>query len=148
MWNDLLQNSANQVSSQISGEENLSEKKKGAKRISLLQAALNSGDIDLAMLLIAGLESQQTNTIAGKLMTSIQEKQKERQAIADQMTSEKDPAKASALNEKAANIGTDIGLLQILLQDIMSQKNEAQQMASNYLKSKHDTAQAIIRNMG
>jgi hypothetical protein len=52
------------------------------------------------------------------------------------------------LNTKASGVGTEISMLQTFLQDVMSQKNEAQSMTSNFMKAKHDTGMAIIRNIG
>ena len=113
----------------------------------LLEAALACGNIDLAMLLIAGLETREANELAKGLMEKIQEKQAERRKIGEDLGAEKDSGKAAKLNNEAGAIGTDIGIFQTFLQDVMAQKSEAQQMASNYLKSQRDTAQSIIRNM-
>lgn len=149
MWNQVVNDSLNQ--SMIQGSRNTANEsaQKTKKMELLLQLALNSGNIDMAMLLISGLETRRANELAGTIMGRIQELQKERQAfVTDMSKKNQDPQEAARLNNMAGDKSTEISLLQTLLQDLMAQKNEAQQMASNYLKSKHETAQAILRNIG
>lgn len=116
----------------------------------LLQLALASGNIDLAMLLMSGLETRQCNEVAAGLMNQIQDLQSQRKAYAEEMGKlgkNGDPSKFQEFNIKAGDIGTEISLLQTFLQDVMAQKNESQAMASNFLKAKHETSMGIIRNM-
>lgn len=144
-WNKIVQDSTAKNSLENSKQCQGSSKTEKMKR--LLEAALACGNIDLAMLLIAGLETREANELAKGLMEKIQEKQAERRKIGEDLGAEKDSGKAAKLNNEAGAIGTDIGIFQTFLQDVMAQKSEAQQMASNYLKSQRDTAQSIIRNM-
>jgi seryl-tRNA synthetase len=85
-------------------------------------------------------------------MQRMQQLQEQRRGLSSQMAATGDQAKdaqnAQSVNAKMADIGTEMNLLQTLLQDIQSRKNESQQMASNLLKSRHDTGMGIIRNMG
>lgn len=147
MWDQVVTDSNNQASVQNGANAAHASDQKSKKLQLLLQAALASGNIDMALLLMAGLESQQANAIASGLLQNIQARQQERSAIAEQIGKEKDPGKASELNTKAGNLSTDIQLMQTFLQDVMSQKSEAQSMASNLLKTRHDTGMSIIRNM-
>lgn len=52
----------------------------------------------------------------------------------------------SSLNLQASNIATDISLLQTFLQEVSSEKQEAQTFASNFIKNRHETAMGILRN--
>lgn len=152
MWEDVLQNSANQVSYQTGKNEELNEKKKMKELEMILDAVLKSGNIDLAVLLISGLEAHAANGVAKSLMKKMQTLQQERRSISEKIgklgNSPEDAKQANVLNLQAGGIGTEMNMLQTFLQDVIAQKNEAEQLASNYLKSKHDTAQSILRNMG
>jgi hypothetical protein len=129
---------------------NSADAKKAKKQQLLLQLALSSGNMDMAMLLISSLETRQANQIAGGLAQQIQKLQDQRSQIAEQMgqLGNDKQSDLSKLNTQASGIGTEISMLQTFLQDVMSQKNEAQTMASNFLKSRHDTAMGILHNMG
>lgn len=147
-WNQVVQQSLQQSNVAQSQQDAHCAGKKTEDLMKILEAALATGNIDLAMLLIAGLESRQANEVAGKLLGKIREFQNERKLVAQDIgkLGKEEGNKATELNIKAGDIGTEIQMLQTFLQDIMAQKNEAQQMASNYLKSQRDTAQSIIRN--
>jgi hypothetical protein len=149
LWNKVVKESVNQNSLQQGRDGSMKQKEKIRKLELLLQAALKGGNLDLAMLLLSGLESMEVNRLAGGVMKRIQELQQQRKTIAEEMgkLGKEEGQKASSLNMQAGDVSTEIGLLQTFLQDLMAQKNEAQQLASNYLKSRHDTAQSIIRNM-
>ncbi len=145
LWDQTLQ----MQEPNVSGNTSIQQVSKSRKLRLLLQLALMSGNMDLAMLLLGSLETQQANSVAAGLMTQIRNLQEQRQSIANQMgNKEIKPNELQKLNVQAGDIGTEISLLQTFLQDVMSQKNEAQAMTSNFLKSKHDTAMGIIRNMG
>jgi hypothetical protein len=58
-----------------------------------------------------------------------------------------DAQNAQSVNAQVGDINTEMTMLQTFLQDVTERKNEAQQMASNFQKSRHDTALGIIRNM-
>ena len=146
MWNQTLMGD---FGNDLSTKNAASDQK--TKRLQLLlQLALNSGNIDLAVLLMSGLETRMTNDVASGLMKQIQSLQEQRRQMADQMGKmgkDADPSKIQEINMKAGDIGTEISLLQTFLQDIMGEKNEAQQMGSNFIKSRHETTQSIIRNL-
>ncbi len=131
-------------------DQTLASSQKTKKLERLLQLALAGGNLDLAMLLLSGLETSQANEVAAGLMGQIRNLQDQRKQIANQMGQlgrDADPAQLQSLNLKAGDVSTEIGLLQTFLQDVAAQKNEAQAMASNFLKSQHDTAMGIIRNI-
>lgn len=153
VWNEVVKESSQRVTRQIGQEAQGSVKAKTKEIAKLLESALQSGNIDLAMLLVSGLETRETNEIAGGLLRRIDDLQGQRKAAADQMSqlgksSDEDAKKIQSLNIEVGNIGTEIQTLQTFLQDVMSQKSEAQQMASNFLKQRHETAMGIIRNTG
>lgn len=149
MWNQVLTDSINRSSLQNGLNATQGSDRRSKKLQLLLQLALNSGNMDLAMLLLSGLETSSANQVASGLVSQIQNLQNQRKGIADQIgkLGKDDVNQVQKLNMQAGDIGTEISLLQTFLQDVMSQKSEAQSMASNFLKSRHDTAMGIIRNM-
>lgn len=151
MWNRVLDESLRQGANRIGQNAAASQSQKTKKLEKILEMALKSSNIDLAMLLISGLETRRANEVAAGLMDSMRSLQEQRKALADQigqLGKDGDPSKIQQLNMKAGDLGTEIGMIQTFLQDVMAQKSEAQTMASNFLKSRHETAMGIIRNMG
>ncbi len=147
-WNQILQDQQTQQQTSKTIGEASDESSKIKKMEMLLKMALASGNMDMAMILISGLESHSANKLMGQIMLSIRELQKQRQGLAEQMTKKgAKPEEATKLNNQMGDIGTEISLLQTLLQDLNGQKTEAQQLSSNYIKSRHDTASAILRNI-
>ena len=151
LWNQVVQDSNKQVTKQLGDQARQSQREKSKKLELLLEAALKGGNIDLAMLLLSGLETSEANEVASLLMERMQKLQAQKRSYAEEIaklgTSPEDAKKTADLNLKIGDIGTEMQMLQTFLQDITSQKNEVQQMASNYLKSKHETGMGIIRNM-
>lgn len=152
LWDQVVQESNKQVTRQLNQEIRRDGREKSEKLEMLLMIAINSGNIDLAMLLISGLETREVNKIAGNLMGRMQELQQQRRQMSGEMgklgQTPEDQKKIQQLNLQIGDIGTEMQMLQIFLQDLMSQKQETQQMASNYIKSRHDTAMGILRNSG
>ncbi|HSA59998.1 MAG TPA: hypothetical protein VLJ37_09985 [bacterium] len=152
LWNQVLAESNKQTTRQIGEQAKRSDEDKTKKLERLLRLALNSGDIDTAMLLFSSLESRRANDLAAGLMNRMQQLQKERQdltaSIGKSGDEKKDAQQAQSINAKVGDLNTEMNMLQTFLQDVQSHKNEVQQLASNYLKSRHDTAMGIIRNMG
>lgn len=149
MWDGVINDSMNQMNTANNQATRAQEDAKNRKLQMLIQLALQSGNVELAMLLLASLESQSANSIASDLMTKIQDLQNQRREYAAKMADKNTPSQeAASLNTDIGAIQTDISMLQTFLQEVMSQKRDTQQMASNIIKSNHDTAQAIIRNMG
>ncbi len=151
MWDQVVADSTRQVTKQTSDQARQSEEGKTRKLEMLLRLALNSGNMELAILLFSGLESRKANEVSASLMQRMQQLQDERRKLSSQMAPSGDQAKdaqnAQGVNAKMGDISTEMNLLQTLLQDIQARKNEAQQMASNFIKSRHDTGMGIIRNM-
>lgn len=152
MWNQVLADSSRQIMKQTVDQSRHQEESKTKKLELLLRLALNSGDMDTAMLLFSGLESRQANEVSAGLMKRMQQLQDQRKSLVKQMAPTGDQSKDAQNSQKVqadmSDIGTEMSLLQTFLQDIQSRKNEAQQMASNFIKSRHDTGMGIIRNMG
>lgn len=152
LWNQVLAESNKQTTRQIGEQARRCGQDKAKKLERLLRLALHSGNIDMAVLLLTGLESQQANEVAAGLMRRMHELQAERRNLTASASKSGDAAqdaqKAQEVNARVGDINTEMNLLQTFLQDVQSHKNETQQMASNYLKSRHDTGMGIIRNMG
>jgi len=153
LWNQVVQQSSRQVQKQTSDQQTQSVLEKTKKLELLLTLALNSGDMDLAMLLFSSLESKQANDISKTLLTRMHDLQDQKRQYADNLAGldakkPEDMKKANDLNLKITDVGTEIGMLQTFLQEATSQKSEAQQMASNFLKGRHEVGMAIARNIG
>ncbi len=152
LWNQVIRDSVTRSTIET-GRSLLNSQQDRKKKLELLlMAALKSGNIDLAVIMLSGLESREANQLAGQLMTRMQDLQKERRSIAEQIGQIKDnsgesAAKLNSLNIKAGDIGTEISILQTFLQDVMAQKKEAQTMASQVLNSRHEAGMAILRNI-
>ncbi|HEX5038329.1 MAG TPA: hypothetical protein VFX30_14325 [bacterium] len=153
LWNQVLADSTRQVANQTADQAKRASEEKTKKLEKLLRMALASGDIDTAMLLFSGLESRQANQLAASLMNRMQELQKQRQGLTANLTQsqsgdqKQDAQSAANINSQVGDISTELNMLQTFLQDVTERKNETQQLASNFLKSRHDTALSIIRNM-
>lgn len=153
MWNQTLRQSNQQVQKQISGQQSQAECEKAKKLERLLMMALNSGDMELAMLLFSALETKQANEIAKSLLQRMHDLQAQKRQYSDQIAalgseSKEDAKKANDLNLKIGDVSTEIGMLQTFLQEATAQKNEAQTMASNFLKGRHEVGMSIARNIG
>lgn len=152
VWDEVVKDSNQRAIRQVGKEAVRCLKDRRKDIADLLDAALQAGNIDLAMLLVSGLETREANEIAGGLLRKIGDLQDQRKAAANQISqlgkTDEDTKKLQQLNIDVGNMGTEIQMLQTFLQDVMSQKSEAQQMASNFLKSRHETAMGIIRNSG
>jgi hypothetical protein len=149
-WNQVLADSNKQVTQQSQFQARQAEKEKMKKLERLLTMALNGGNLDMAMLLFSALETSQANDMAGSLLNRMKELQEQRTKLGNQVAElGTDKAQeAQKLNNTSSDLNTEIQFLQTFLQDVMSHKAEAQQMSSNFIKSRHDTAMGIIRNMG
>lgn len=150
LWTQVANDTLTQQMRDTAHSQYTKGKEQTQKLEMLLLLALNSGNLDLAMMLISGLESQKANQLAGSMVSQIKKKQDERKAIVDQIGDPKnknDGATIQKLNLDAGDKNTEINMLQTFIQELMAQKGETQQLTSNYLKSKHEVSQAILRNI-
>ncbi len=149
-WNQTLYDSNNQNAVNNTRDLMNQEEAKCKKLELILMQALRSGNLDMAVLLLSGLETSRSNSITAGLMGRIENLQQQRKTIAEQMAKLGNDAQAaqqgSSLNLQASNIATDISLLQTFLQEVSSEKQEAQTFASNFIKNRHETAMGILRN--
>lgn len=151
MWNQINADSMNQQRNHTLLQNTASDGGRIKKMEMLLTLALQGGNIDLAMLLLSGLETAKVNQLSGALMMKIKDLQTKRKGLVEQMArpeNKDNQGEIQKLNNQAGDVSTEISMLQTFIQDLMAQKSEAQQMSSNILKTRHDTAQAIVRNMG
>ncbi len=150
MWNQTLYDATNQSIMGTTQDMMRKEEEKSKKLQSILILALKSGNLDMAVLLISGLETSRANGITAGLLARVEALQEQRKVISQQMSNlgngAQDAQKVSGLNVQASNIATEISLLQTFLQEVSSQKQEAQQLTSNFIKSRHESAMGIIRN--
>lgn len=153
LWRKVAEDSNAQLARQLGNESFLTENEKTKRLEMILEIALNSGNIELAMLLLSSLETRSANNVVQGLMGKMRELQTQRREIAEKIgkidsKSATGSQEATQLQMQAGDIGTEMSMLQTFLQDVSAQKNEAQQMASNFLKSRHETAMGIVRNIG
>ena len=152
MWNQLTSNM--QQRQQVDCEKNKAKTSelKSEEIAKMLEAALENGNIELAVLLLSGLETKKVAALATSLMDRIKNLQAQREDITKQLgnmggDSKEGAQQANTLSMKAGDIGSDINMLQNFLQEALNRKNESQQFASNYVKSEHDLKMSIIHNM-
>lgn len=124
----------------------------------LLMAALNSGNMDLAVVMLTALETKTANRVTQGMIRQIHSLQQQRQSLSTQMANlgaakddkaaAKNAQSLQSLANRAQNLGTEISLLQTFLQDAMASKRNIQEFASNWLRASHETSRAIIQNIG
>lgn len=153
-WQQINQQSVrfNMIQSATMRQKKLREKERKLEQ--LLNAALHSGNMDLAVLLLSAAETSTANELTGRLVSQMHQLQKQRQTLSAQMAQagqSKDQQGTSQLQSlvtKAANIGTDISLLQTFLQDAIGSKRNIQEFASNWITQSHQTTRSIIQSIG
>ena len=152
MWNQVVQQSTQQTQKQVCNQQALDDREKSKKLEKLLTLALHSGNMELAMLLFSSLETRQANAMSKSLLSRMQDLQSQKSQYTDQMAAlgtqnPDDAKKANDLNAKIGDVGTEMQMLQTFLQDVTSEKNQAEEMASSFLKGESDLGMSIARNI-
>ena len=119
------------------------------KILNLLMIALQMGNIDLAMLLFASLESRQASEMTKLLTQKLVEAQESRRKLTGQMSSDnKDSQKNLAQTQASVQEANDqIALLTSFIRDVNDQKNRTMEFANNFLSNEHQTTMSIVRGM-
>lgn len=144
----ILQESARQENKQ-KFQENLEKSK---KLETLMLSLLQSGHIDLAMLLFAQIESNEAQSMTGALTQQLQQAQAKRRELSGQMGQvpqgqQNSQSQLSSLQSGLQEVGDTLQMLTTLIKDINEQKNKTLEFANNFLNSEHQTTMSLIRGM-
>ncbi|MBL7686081.1 MAG: hypothetical protein JNK65_08630 [Deltaproteobacteria bacterium] len=131
--------------------------RKTEKLTQLLQMLLQSGNIDLAMLLIAQIETKEAQSMVGTMTQKLQEAQAARRNLSQQMGSvqgqngqqggQNPQAQLQNLQVQMQDTNDTIQMLTTMIKDINDQKNRTIEFANNFLGAEHQTTMSIVRGM-
>ncbi len=120
--------------------------------IQMMMLALQTGNIDLAMLIFASLETRQSNEVTKMLGQKLLEAQNERRQLTASL--------AQAQGQKDANQGQitqiqgdiqavndTLQMLTSFIKDIQDQKNRTVEFSNQFLNNEHQTTMSIVRSM-
>ncbi|GEM_PF-1866035 len=148
-----IQESTRQISMQQTAESETKMKKLQA----LLMMLLQTGNIDMAMLVIAQLETNQAREMISDLTQQLQKAQDSRRGLTKKLgelqgqeKQEGETGPQSEIADTQAQIqdnNDSIQMLTTLIKDIADQKNRTVEFASNFLNSEHQTTMSIVRGM-
>jgi len=122
---------------------------KGDKLLQMLLAALQTGNIDLAMLLFSSVESREATQLTKALTQKLLEAQENRRRLTGQLTSQDKNAQNQTAQVQAnvQEVNDTIQLLTTFIKDVNEQKNRTTEFASNFLNGEHQTTMSIVRGM-
>jgi hypothetical protein len=122
---------------------------KNDKLLNLLMAALQMGNIDLAMLLFSSLESREASEMTKGLTQKLVDAQQKRRDLTAQMTSQDKNAQNNLAQVQAGvqEVNDTITLLTSFIKDINDQKNRTMEFSNNFLTNEHQTTMSIVRGM-
>ncbi len=133
-------------------QQSIDSNQKTDELTQMMLMALQSGNIDLAMLIFASLETTQSHEITKVLSQKLLDAQNQRRNLTTQL--------ANAQGDKNANNGQmtqiqgnmqevndTIQMLTTFLKDVQDQKNRTVEFANNFLNSEHQTTMSIVRGM-
>jgi len=118
----------------------------------LLLMALRSGNISLAMMLFAHLETAEANELTKSLVLKLRGLQDKKRQLSQQMMSQTDDAQGAKqtqmLKTEIESVNDDISILQTFIKDIAQNKQQAIEMANGFLNLEHQTTLTIVRTLG
>jgi hypothetical protein len=123
--------------------------RKSDKCLRLLLTALQTGHIDLAMLLFSSLESREATEMTKVLTQKLVEAQENRRKLTGQMASnDKDSQKNLAQTQASVQeVNDTIQMLTTFIRDVNDQKNRTMEFANNFLSNENQTTMSIVRGM-
>ncbi len=138
--------SQNQRSQQI---QNINANNSNTDKImQQLLAALQSGKIDLAMMLFSNLESKEATQMNAMLTQKLVNLQQSRKQIMVQMDQKGgDQKNLNTLQANVQEVNDSIQMMTSVIKDINEQKNRIAEFANNYLSTEHQTSMSIVRGM-
>ncbi len=122
---------------------------KADRLLQLIEFAVKSGNIEMAMLLFSGSESRAANEMARTVVEKMQELREARRAVSAEMAQmpagEKGSRAIAQLQQRIQDIDTDMGVYQSIVKDVMQQKESAVELASTVMTMSHNTAMSVLR---
>ncbi len=124
---------------------------KNKKLEALLLKLLQTGNIDMAMLVLAQLESQAAQEMVGNLTKQIQQAQQKRRDLSQQIAGlsgkENQQSQLQQLQLGISEVADTLQMIQTMIKDVADQKNRTMEFANNYLNSENQTTMSIVRGM-
>jgi hypothetical protein len=119
------------------------------KLLETLLSALQTGNIDLAMLLFSSLESRDASKLTQVLTQKLLDAQQQRRQLTGQLTSQdKDSQnKTAQVQADVQEVNDTIQLLTTFIRDVNDQKNRTMEFANNFLSDEQQTTMSIVRGM-
>ena len=116
-----------------------------------MMTALASGNVTMAMMIYAHLETktanQLTKTLVGKLQSLQAQKKELISKIQNAPNGEEGTKQIQALNQEVGTVNDDITMLQSFMKEVVQNKNQAVEFASNFTSAEHQTTMSVIRSM-
>lgn len=120
--------------------------------LQMLLLALQSGNINIAMLIFASLETKQSNEISKLLGKKILEAQNERRQLTTQLAQsqgQKDPnsGNTTQIQGNMQEVNDTLQMLTTFMKDVQDQKNRTVEFANQFLNNEHQTTMSVVRGM-
>lgn len=129
----------------------IEDSKENDRLFKLMMAALSSGNVNMAMLLFSHLETKTANSMTKALMGRMQGMQERKRSLIDQIQktgNDADGAKQlQVINQELGTVNDDMNMLQSFMKEVMQNKNQAVEFASNFTSSENQTTMNVIRSM-
>ncbi len=134
------------------GKQIQESNQQGDKLLALLMAALQSGNLDLAMLIFASLETRQSSEITQMLSQKLLEAQNQRRQLTSELANtqgQKDAntAQGTQIQAKIQDVNDSIQMLTTFIKDLADQKNRTIEFANNFLNNEHQSTMSVVRGM-
>lgn len=120
--------------------------------IQMMMLALQSGNINLAMLIFSSLETSQANEITKTLGQKLLQVQNERRQLTSNLAQiqgqkENNQAQMTQIQSNLQEVNDTLQMLTTFIKDIQDQKNRTVEFANNFLNSEHQTTMSVVRGM-
>ena len=129
----------------------LDQEREQDRLFQLMMTALASGNVTMAMMIYAHLETktanQLTKTLVGKLQSLQAQKKELISKIQNAPNGEEGTKQIQALNQEVGTVNDDITMLQSFMKEVVQNKNQAVEFASNFTSAEHQTTMSVIRSM-
>jgi len=135
------------------GSQKLQESlEKNKKLEALMLLLLKSGQIELALLLFAQLESNEAQAMTSALTEQMQQAQAKRRELTAQMGQVQQgqansQSQISSVQLGLQEVGDTLQMLNTLIKDVNDQKNRTVEFANNFLNGEHQTTMSVVRGM-
>ncbi|HKX12850.1 MAG TPA: hypothetical protein VJP40_06830, partial [bacterium] len=120
--------------------------------VHLMMLAIRSGNISLAMMLFAHVETRTANQMTQILMQKVQtlqdEKRKLTREIQNQKSDSEGAKKLQTLQNDVSQVNDDIGVLQTFIRDVAQNKQASIELANAFISKEHETTMAVVRSFG